>query len=608
MTTKRERERKRELKCGNLKGHDSSAMAAATKEASSDRDAMNTTANDNTTTTSGGATTTTSTTYPTSAKDYDITDEIGRGVSGVVWKASIPSKSNETVAIKVLDLEDQDQNYLEEIRREAQTMSMLSHPNLVRYHCSFIEGSSLWVVMPYLEGGSVLNLMKWKHVQESSIENDGAQRRGENGEDDGKVASSSSASTTTSVGLDETTVATILKGTLKALDYFHRNGNIHRDVKAGNILVDANGDVKLADFGVSASSWGSGGRPRSHQTFVGTPCWMAPEVMEQVSGYDFHADIWSLGITVLELCHGHAPFAKYPPMKVLLMTLQNPPPTLESSAQTGIVGGGGGPKKPFSRALKEFVGLCLQKDPSKRPSAEKLLEHRFLKEAKKSDYIVKTLLKDIPSLGERTKQLLERDAKRREARRKGEDIGKTAEQEEAESQAAYKHGVSMWNFNLDELKAEAAAIDTAAAGSGGDGSVDGPASKGSIQKKGSRFKIIEEEKSGALSDSGASTQSAAKIEQKGRFTISDDLPTQPSTTSQQEQQQQQPQKKVTKKGRFIVEEEEGSVKTAPSQRGTEIEQMCEKMVLLSRAQEETIRSLREENESLRRKVAELGGS
>ena len=139
--------------------------------------------------------------------------------------------------------------------------------------------------------------------------------------------------------------------------------------------------------------------------------------------------------------------------------------------------------------------------------------------------------------------------RRREARRKGEDIGKTAEQEEAESQAAYKHGVSMWNFNLDELKAEAAAIDTAAAaaGSGGDGNVGGPTSKGSIQKKGSRFKIIEEEKSGALSDSGASTQSAAKIEQKGRFTISDDLPTQPSTTSQQEQQQQQPQRKLRKK-------------------------------------------------------------
>ena len=544
----------------------------------------------------GGNSDAASSSYPTSAKDYHITDEIGRGVSGVVWKATIPQKSNEVVAIKVLDLEDQDQNYLEEIRREAQTMSMLSHPNLVRYHCSFIEGSSLWVVMPYLEGGSVLNLMKWKHVQESSsmLEERGGNDSGEN-----EVASSSSAATS-SVGLDETTVATILKGTLKALDYFHRNGNIHRDVKAGNILVDANGDVKLADFGVSASSWGSGGRPRSHQTFVGTPCWMAPEVMEQVSGYDFHADIWSLGITVLELCHGHAPFAKYPPMKVLLMTLQNPPPTLESSGQSGAGGVGGGPKKTFSRALKEFVGLCLQKDPSKRPSAEKLLEHRFLKEAKKSDYIVKTLLKDIPSLGERTRQLLERDAKRREAKRKGEDIGKTAEQEEAESQAAYKHGVSMWNFNLDELKAEAAAIDNEVGG--GD-----PSAKSSLQKKGSRFKIIEEENSGAGSDSGASTQSA-KIEQKGRFTISDDTPAQ----QQEQQQPQQPQRKVTKKGRFIVEEEH-NVAASSSQRSSggigasEIEQMCEKMVLFSRQQDDVIRSLREENESLRRRVAELGG-
>ena len=282
-------------------------------------------------------------------------------VSGVVWKASIPSKSNETVAIKVLDLEDQDQNYLEEIRREAQTMSMLSHPNLVRYHCSFIEGSSLWVVMPYLEGGSVLNLMKWKHVQESSIENDGAQRRGESGEDDGESGVVVECINHNFSWVRRNDRRDHLERHVEGVGLLPCNGNIHRDVKAGNILVDANGDVKLADFGVSASSWGSGGRPRSHQTFVGTPCWMAPEVMEQVSGYDFHADIWSLGITVLELCHGHAPFAKYPPMKVLLMTLQNPPPTLESSAQTGIVGGGGRAKETLLESVERVCRFVLTK-------------------------------------------------------------------------------------------------------------------------------------------------------------------------------------------------------------------------------------------------------
>ena len=360
--------------------------------------------------------------YPTSASDYAVKEEIGRGVSAKVYRAEcIPL--GETVAVKMLDLED-DPGHLEEIRREVASMSMVSHPNLVMAHCSFVEGQFLWVVMPFLSGGSALNIMKWSHPK----------------------------------GLDEASIATILKELLKALDYFHRNGNIHRDIKAGNILIDHDGSVKLADFGVSAASWGSGTKP--HSTFVGTPCWMAPEVMEQVDGYDFHADIWSLGITVLELCHGHAPFAKYPPMKVLLMTLQNPPPQLEAEqAETG---------HHFTRGLRDFVSVCLQKDPKRRPSAAKLLEHRFLKEAKKPDFLVKHLLEPIPALGERAARLnareLARQAERAAAVAAG-NLGGAASTDaaaEKKSQAEYVKGVSMWNFNMDEIRAEAARMDDGA--------------------------------------------------------------------------------------------------------------------------------------------------
>ena len=435
--------------------------------------------------------------YPTSASDYAVKEEIGRGVSAKVYRAEcIPL--GETVAVKMLDLEDQDPGHLEEIRREVASMSMLSHPNLVMAHCSFVEGQFLWVVMPFLSGGSALNIMKWSHPK----------------------------------GLDEASIATILKELLKALDYFHRNGNIHRDIKAGNVLIDHDGSVKLADFGVSAASWGSGTKP--HSTFVGTPCWMAPEVMEQVDGYDFHADIWSLGITVLELCHGHAPFAKYPPMKVLLMTLQNPPPQLEAEqAETG---------HHFTRGLRDFVSVCLQKDPKRRPSAAKLLEHRFLKEAKKPDFLVKHLLEAIPSLGERTARLNERERARhaeRAAAVAAGNLGGAASTDaaaEKKSQAEYVKGVSRWDFNVDELRAEAARMDEIA-GSGANGGADGPllthvthststlpaVPEGAGAGPGSRpLSPTHSCPNSGLSSPRAATEREKSVEQRGRFTVIDD--------------------------------------------------------------------------------------
>jgi serine/threonine protein kinase len=213
--------------------------------------------------------------------------------------------------------------------------------NITNFYESFIHDSRLYIVMEYVAGGSVKDILRIRGA------------------------------------LQEIYIAIIMKELLIALSYIHSQKKLHRDVKgnfhsAANILLSLEGNVKLADFGVSAQISESVNKRNS---FVGTLNWMAPEVITQ-SDYDHKADIWSVGITGIELAQGYPPYFNMQPLKALIEIQSGAPPQLDSS---------------FSQTFREFTSLCLQKDPEKRPDAEMLLNHRFIKSAKKTYYLTDLL-------------------------------------------------------------------------------------------------------------------------------------------------------------------------------------------------------------------------
>ncbi|KAK2959532.1 putative serine/threonine protein kinase [Blattamonas nauphoetae] len=310
--------------------------------------------------------------YPSNASGYELTVQIGRGSSAVVWKGTVKD-TGQAVAIKIIDLE-KIRGSLDELLKEIKMMTMSNHPNIVKLYASFINKSTLWIVQSLLDI-SYLDLMKLRFPH----------------------------------GLDEQCVATILRGTLEALRYLHEQGLIHRDIKAGNILLDSEGQVFVGDFGVSAHMIENGERRDYRSTFVGTPCWMAPEVIGQKSGYNYKADIWSVGIMTMELVRGQAPYSNLDPMRVLVKVLEGPAPSLpeedsNSDSSSDWDGRRSGKSKQYSREIRQFVSLCLNRDPQKRPSAKELLEHSFIRRYAKGPAVVKSrLMENLPSIEERSK-------------------------------------------------------------------------------------------------------------------------------------------------------------------------------------------------------------
>ena len=235
---------------------------------------------------------------------FELVERLGEGSYGAVFKA-LHRETGEAVAVKVVPVDAE----LDEMLREINILSKCQNDFIVRYYGSYLKDGELWIVMEFCGAGSVSDLM-----------------------------------TMCEMTLTEAQIKVVCAGSLMGFEYLHANHKIHRDVKAANILLSHDGRAKLADFGVSAQL---NNTMSKRKTIIGTPFWMAPEVIQELA-YDGKADIWSLGISVIEMADGEPPYADIHPMRAIFMIPSKPPPTLTDTTK-------------WSAHMNDFIAKCLIK-------------------------------------------------------------------------------------------------------------------------------------------------------------------------------------------------------------------------------------------------------
>lgn len=269
-------------------------------------------------------------------RKYHLLSQVGSGATGSVYTA-VDIRTSEKVAIKMIDIRKQVKKTL--ILTEISVMKNKKHPNVVNYHDSYlVDKNFLWVIMEYMQFGPLTDLV-------------------------------------TTLVLREGQIAVIVKETLKAIDFLHSNGIIHRDIKSDNILLGEDGQVKVIDFGFCAQLDHSDEKRR---TFAGSPYWLSPEIITR-KAYDTKTDIWSLGILIIEMLEGAPPYLNEAPLKAIYLIASRGKPTIDY--------------QKISPLLADFLDRCLNIDPETRATASELLKHPFLVESAESISSIVPLIK-----------------------------------------------------------------------------------------------------------------------------------------------------------------------------------------------------------------------